>query len=79
MVCDKLGEIISINEQRKEQEGLSESADVANEMMGQQFMDFATDEFLNKNIRVRPASGITSGGERDDQKSDFFKANILSS
>ena len=25
--------------------------------------DFATDDFLNKNIRVRPISGITRGEE----------------
>jgi hypothetical protein len=30
--------------------------------------DFATDEFLNKNIRVRPISGITRGGEQEETK-----------
>lgn len=25
--------------------------------------DFATEEFLNKNIRVRPASGVVKGNE----------------
>lgn len=29
--------------------------------------DFATDEFLNKNIRVRPQSGITRG-DQDETK-----------
>ena len=29
--------------------------------------DFATDEFLNKNIRVRPISGITRG-DQDETK-----------
>ena len=25
------------------------------------FIDFATDDFINKNIRVRPISGVTHG------------------
>jgi len=27
--------------------------------------DFATDDFINKNIRVRPISGMTKGGEEE--------------
>ena len=30
------------------------------------FIDFATDDFINKNIRVRPISGIT----HDDTKNE---------
>ena len=40
-------------------------------------MDFATDEFINKNIRVRPQSGITTGGEREEQKSEFTRGGLL--
>jgi hypothetical protein len=29
-------------------------------------MDFATDEFIEKNIRVRPTSGVTTGGEKEE-------------
>ena len=29
--------------------------------------DFATEEFINKNIRVRPSSGITAGGGEKDE------------
>jgi hypothetical protein len=31
--------------------------------------DFATEEFLNKNIRVRPISGITKG-DNDETKTN---------
>lgn len=27
--------------------------------------DFATDDFINKNIRVRPISGMTKAGEEE--------------
>lgn len=33
---------------------------------GDVFTDFATDEFIHKNIRVRPISGITHGDETKD-------------
>lgn len=39
--------------------------------------DFATDEFINKNIRVRPVSGVTAMGERDEQKSDIYGHKTL--
>lgn len=34
-------------------------------------MDFTTDEFINKNIRVRPTSGITAL-DKEEQKSDIL-------
>ena len=34
-------------------------------------MDFTTDEFINKNIRVRPTSGITTI-DKEEQKSDLL-------
>ena len=78
-VCGKLEEIIAENERRKQHDiraGIikedAESENYAAEDFDHQFMDFATEEFINKNIRVRPASGATTGGERDDQKSDLY-------
>lgn len=38
--------------------------------------DFATEEFLTKNIRVRPASGIT-GKDFDDRQSERVSRNNL--
>lgn len=37
--------------------------------------DFATDEFLTKNIRVRPQSGIT--GKEPEEKSEHISRNNL--
>jgi hypothetical protein len=34
-------------------------------------MDFTTDEFITKNIRVRPSSGITVL-DKEEQKSDIL-------
>jgi len=84
VVCDKLDEIIQQNSQRKQQNaeaGLEDQSDkgFANELLDNQFMEIATSEFMSKNIRVRPNSGITAGGEKDDQKSEYFRANMLSS
>lgn len=31
--------------------------------------DFATEDFITKNIRVRPQSGATVGGQADESKS----------
>jgi len=33
------------------------------------FIDFATDDFINKNIRVRPSSGVTHGEGQQDRAS----------
>ena len=33
------------------------------------FIDFATDDFVNKNIRVRPISGVTHGEGQQDRAS----------
>lgn len=32
--------------------------------------DFATEEFLTKNIRVRPVSGVTKGGDLEETKTN---------
>lgn len=41
--------------------------------------DFANEEFLNKNIRVRPVSGRSAGRHGDDNKSDHSKHNVIGS
>jgi hypothetical protein len=45
--------------------------DTENEELDHQKMDFTTDEFIQKNIRVRPQSGITAA-EKDEQKTDIL-------
>ena len=47
---------------REEEEGVDEGIDY-----GEVFTDFATPEFMDKNIRVRPVSGVTHAddGTRD--------------
>jgi len=40
------------------------------------FIDFATEDFINKNIRVRPISGITHGDEtKDGRASNISKGH----
>ena len=41
-------------------------------------MDFASQEFIDKNIRVRPASGMTTL-DRDEQRSEYYGAGIKTS
>ena len=75
VVCNKLGGIIKKNEAKK-------ASDLANginridgetecEDLDHQYMDFTTDEFITKNIRVRPSSGITVL-DKEEQKSDIL-------
>lgn len=41
------------------------------------FNDFATEEFLNKNVRVRPVSGLTHGDDtRDGRQSTISRGAI---
>ena len=46
---------------REEEEDAHEGIDY-----GEVFTDFATPEFLDKNIRVRPVSGVTHGDDTKD-------------
>jgi hypothetical protein len=40
------------------------------------FIDFATEDFINKNIRVRPISGVTNKDEtRDGRQSNVSRGN----
>ena len=57
-VCKQLEQIIA--EESEDERGYITAKDFMN--------DFATDEFLNKNIRVRPLSGVTRGD--DDAKTN---------
>ena len=42
------------------------------------FTDFATEDFIQKNIRVRPASGVTHGGDetKDGRASNVSKGGM---
>lgn len=53
-VCTKeLEDISKRREEGEEEEGIE---------YGEVFNDFATEDFINKNIRVRPISGVTHQG-----------------
>lgn len=55
--------------QREEQDGQDEGIDY-----GEVFTDFATAEFLDKNVRVRPISGVTHGDDtRDGRQSNISR------
>ena len=62
LVCEQLEQII---EQKKnvvhEEEGDEFAAD--------DMQDFATEDFITKNIRVRPQSGATTGAQGEESKS----------
>lgn len=38
----------------------------------EEMADFFTDDFIQKNIRVRPQSGVTSGDKADESKSLIY-------
>ena len=37
------------------------------------FIDFATEDFINKNIRVRPISGVTNKDDRGERQSNISR------
>ena len=57
-VCRQLVTIIM--EEDDEDRGFITAKDFMN--------DFATEDFISKNIRVRPNSGVTRGGDNDETK-----------
>ena len=57
VVCDELTRLFD-RQQEGEEDKAIEYGDV--------FTDFATDEFISKNIRVRPVSGVTHADETKD-------------
>jgi hypothetical protein len=58
IVCDQLDEITQSSPEGDDATGYITAKDFMN--------DFATEEFLMKNIRVRPVSGVT--GKDNDEK-----------
>ena len=67
VVCEELKRMIQ-QQQTEEQEKGIEYGDV--------FNDFATEDFINKNIRVRPVSGFTHADEtKDGRQSSVSKVN----
>ena len=67
IVCGQLEELV---QQQEEDEGTGY-------ITAKDFMnDFATEEFLTKNIRVRPQSGAT-GKDADDRQSEHVSRNNL--
>jgi len=75
MVSGELQGIINENENKRRENqlaGIEEEENYAEEINQKDFLiDFANDDFINKNIRVRPVSGVTVG-EREEQKSDIM-------
>ncbi len=63
IVTKQLGDIIVENQKRANQnklDGIEEEDNMADEFNQKDFLnDFATEEFITKNIRVRPVSGAT--------------------
>ena len=63
-VCKQLKQIL--HEEDEDERGYITAKDFMN--------DFATEEFLNKNIRVRPISGVSRGGVDDVKTNDYNKS-----
>ena len=63
VVQGTLKDIVTENEKRNTQnrlDGIEEEDNIADEFNQKDFLnDFATEEFITKNIRVRPVSGAT--------------------
>lgn len=70
VVCDELQKLIEKQQNQEEDDKGIEYGDV--------FTDFATDDFISKNIRVRPISGITHADEtRDGRQSSVSKGVLI--
>ena len=68
VVTQQIGEILESNGNEDEPAGYITAKDFMN--------DFATEEFITKNIRVRPISGVT-GKDIDDKQSERVSRNNL--
>ena len=62
LVCDQLDKIIE-----QKQSGVPEEE--GDEFAADDMQDFATEDFITKNIRVRPQSGVTAGAQGEQSKS----------
>jgi hypothetical protein len=68
VICEQLDDILDSKDKEHDDEATGY-------ISGKDFMnDFATEEFLTKNIRVRPLSGATHK-DYDDGKSDHISRN----
>jgi hypothetical protein len=65
-VCKQLGQIIA--EEDDEERGYITAKDFMN--------DFCTQEFLDKNIRVRPISGISKGPGDEGKTNDPYTKSL---
>lgn len=67
VVCDELKRLIERQQNQDDDEKAIEYGDV--------FTDFATEDFIAKNIRVRPVSGVTHADEtKDGRQSNVSRA-----
>ena len=60
---DAINSCVKTKIEQIQQEGDEEGVGID---YGEVFTDFATPEFLDKNIRVRPVSGVTHGDDTRD-------------
>jgi len=67
VVCEELKRLIEKQQNQEEDEKAVEYGDV--------FTDFATEDFIAKNIRVRPVSGVTHGDETKDGRASNISKN----
>ena len=58
--------------ERQEHDGAGDDADFA-----ETFNDFATEDFINKNIRVRPVSGVTHADDTKDGRASSINRGLV--
>lgn len=69
VVCDELKRMIEKQLNQEDEDKGIEYGDV--------FTDFATEDFISKNIRVRPVSGVTHADEtKDGRQSNVSRAQV---
>ena len=60
----------------KELKEMQEKADEQPLEPDDAFIDFATEDFINKNIRVRPISGVTQHDEGRERQSNISRGQM---
>jgi len=71
LVCEQLQRIIAENKKKAELHDM-EDYNVTDELNAQDLIaEITTEEFINKNIRVRPISGVTNV-DREEKQSDVY-------
>ncbi len=71
VACQELEKLTQTQEEAAENEMGVEYGDV--------FTDFATEDFIQKNIRVRPVSGVTHGDETRDGRASNVSKGVMGS